>query len=173
MLIFSTAYCIVMKRKQVSHESVQHDHEKEVLRLRVEIAALREENLLLRKVNAMNGEALRETSKIFQTLKPKRPFLSSEKKLYIAGEQLFKCAAPHGVEKCPMHILHGGNFNESGFEIHHEPAWSKSYRHVGQLTAICHHCHAICSRLQRITNAEAKGSDEDEDEEDNESADED
>ena len=86
-----------MKRKQVSHESVQDDHEKEVLRLRVEIAALREENLLLRKVNTMNGEALRETSKIFQSLKPKRPFLSSEKKLYIAGEQLFKCAAPHGV----------------------------------------------------------------------------
>ena len=31
-----------------------------MLRMRVEIAALREENLLLRKVNTMNGEALRE-----------------------------------------------------------------------------------------------------------------
>jgi hypothetical protein len=140
------------------------------MRLRLEVAALKEENSSLHKVNAMNAEALRETSKIFQSLKPKRPHLGSERKLLVAGQQFFRCAAPHGQNKCPMWILNSGSFDAAGFEVDHVTQWSTGYRHTGQLQAICHACHGLKSRLERIRAAEAKF---DEDEEDNESADED
>ena len=112
----------------------------------------------------MNAEALREQSRMFQSLKPKRPFLSHEKKLYIAGEQLFRCAAPHGKDKCPCWVLNEGSFSESGFEVDHILKWSKGYRHAGQLRALCFQCHGLQSRLQRIQEADARGSDENEEE---------
>ena len=130
------------------------DREKVVLRLKLELAGLREENKKLREVNNMNGEALRETSRIFQKLKPVRPTISAERKLYIAGEQLFKCHAPHGRERCPMWLLNDGSFDAAGFEIDHELKWAQSYRHVGQLRALCAHCHNLKSRLERIALAE-------------------
>ena len=46
-------------------------------------------------VNKICCEQLREQSRLFQKLKPTRLLLSSERKLYIAGEQLFRCNAPH------------------------------------------------------------------------------
>ena len=141
------------------------DYEKEMLRLQVEVGRLREENSLLKRVNTMNSEALKETSKLFQKLKPQRPFLSADKKLFIAGEQLFKCAAPHGKEKCPRWLLNEGSFDAAGFEIDHITQWAVGYRNAGELSAICHACHGLKCRIERIKMAEEHGEDDGDDEE--------
>ena len=126
------------------------DIENELLKCQLENARLREENKKLSAVNKMNTEALKENCKLFQKLKPQRPFISGERKLFIAGVQLFRCSAPHGKEKCPMHILNGGSFNEAGFEIDHWTRFAVGYRNVGELSAMCHSCHALKSRLERL-----------------------
>ena len=134
--------------------STVSDLEKELLKCQLENARLREENKKLSEVNKMNTEALKENCLLFRKLRPQRPFLSSERKLYIAGVQLFRCSAPHGKDKCPMHILNGGSFNEAGFEIDHWTRFTVGYRNVGELTAMCHACHALKSRLEHLEHLE-------------------
>ena len=76
------------------------DQEKEIelLRLKLEVATMREEIQTLRAVNTEQMEALKENARLFQKLKPSRDTirLSGERKMLIAGQQLFRCAAPHG-----------------------------------------------------------------------------
>ena len=146
-------------REESISDSKVVDLEKDFLRLQLEMVRLREENKKLCEVNRMNTEALKENCKLFQKLKPQRPFLSTDRKLYIAGLQLFKCAAPHGKDKCPMHLLNAGSFNEAGFEVDHSTPFCVGYRNVGELSAICHACHALKSRLERIKAAEDTGAD--------------
>ena len=144
--------------------STVSDLEKELLKCQLENAQLRQENKKLSDVNKMNTDALKENCMLFKKLKPQRPFLSSERKLYIAGVQLFRCSAPHGKDKCPMHVLNGGSFNEAGFEIDHWTRFTVGYRNVGELTAMCHACHALKSRLERLNSGdEGNGEDEGED----------
>ena len=137
----------------------------QLLECQLENARLREEIEKLSDVNKMNTEALKENCKLFQKLKPQRPYLSTDRKLFIAGQQLFRCSAPHGRDKCPMHILNGGSFNEAGFEIDHWTRYSVGYRNAGELSAMCHACHALKSRLERISLAE-EGGDNTEEEDD-------
>ena len=47
-----------------------------------------------------------------------------------------------------MWLLNDGSFDAAGFEIDHELKWAQSYRHVGQLRALCAHCHNLKSRLE-------------------------
>ena len=135
--------------------------------MQVEIGRLNEENRKLAHVNKICCEQLREQSGLFQKLKPTRLLLSSERKLYIAGEQLFRCNAPHGRDKCPRWLLNDGQFGPEGFEIHHEVEWSVSYQNAGVTVAICHSCHGLASRLHRMKIAESTGKElVEEDEED-------
>jgi len=145
----------------------EQEKEIEMLRLKLEVATMREEIQTLRAVHNEQMEALKENARLFQKLKPSRDTirLSSERKLLIAGQQLFRCAAPHGREKCPCWLLNEGSFGESGFEIDHELPWSKGYTHTGQLRAVCHLCHGLLSRLQRIEAAEKGEKGEEEEEE--------
>ena len=70
-----------------------------------------------------------------------------------SGNPIVRC----GRDKCPMHILNGGSFNEAGFEIDHWTKYSVGYRNVGELSAMCHACHALKSRMERISLAEEGG----------------
>jgi hypothetical protein len=139
------------QRKEASSASEQ-EKEIELLRVKLELATMREEMQTLRAVNAQQNEALKENARLFNKLKPSRDTirLSSERKLLIAGQQLFRCAAPHGRDKCPCWLLNEGSFGEAGFEIDHELPWSKGYTHTGQLRAVCALCHSLLSRIQRI-----------------------
>ena len=108
-------------RKEPASTSEQ-EKEIELLRLKLEVATMREEIQTLRAVNAEQMEALKENCRLFSKLKPSRDTirLSSERKMLIAGQQLFRCAAPHGRDKCPCWLLNEGSFGEAGFEIDHE-----------------------------------------------------
>ena len=133
----------------------------EVLRLKVALAEQREEILALKEANRVMMEGLRDQSHLFSKIKPQRLPIFPEKKLYIAGLQHFKCAAPHGKEKCPRWLLNKGShlegcFDEAGFEIDHATPYSVSYRNT-ELQALCFACHGLKSRLERIRAAEAKG----------------
>ena len=93
-----------------TQSGLEEDSQRQVLTLKLELAEMREELRRVNVVNAEQQEALKECSRMFMKLKPSRLPLSSEKKLLIAGEQLFRCAAPHGREKCPMWQLNDGSF---------------------------------------------------------------
>ena len=134
--------------------------DEETLRLKLELAELREQNNKLEHVNSLLMENLKEHSKLFQRLKPTRLALSSERKLYIAGSQYFKCAAPHGKEKCPCWLLHEGSFDEAGFEIDHDLPYSVGYRNAGTCSALCYSCHGLKSRLERMKAAGKEEEDE-------------
>ena len=138
--------------------------ETESLRLQLEIARLKEENQRLLQVNRMNEAALKEHSRLFRILKPSRIPINHDRKLYIAGEQLYKCKAIHGREKCPRWLLAEGSFGGEGFEIHHELEWSVGYQNAGTCVAICHSCHALASRLSRMKQMERGVEKEDEEE---------
>ena len=147
-----------------TQSGLEEDSQRQVLTLKLELAEMREELRRVNVVNAEQQEALKECSRMFMKLKPPRLPLSSEKKLLIAGEQLFRCAAPHGREKCPMWQLNDGSFGPAGFEIDHITQFSKLHRHTGELRALCHMCHGLQSRLQRIDALEREGDAEEEEE---------
>ena len=132
------------------------------MKLTLELAQVRDENKKLNEVFKMTSEQVKEQSKLFRKLKPQRLLLSTDRELYIAGEQLFKCAAPHGKQSCPRWLLNEGQFGPEGFEIHHELDWSIGYHNTGCTVAICHSCHGLASRLQQIKLAEATGEEEEE-----------
>lgn len=136
--------------------------EMEVLQLKLKIAEQQEEIRKLTKAGDMWQHALREQSILFKKLKPSRAPLTAERKLYIAGSQHFRCAAPHGRDKCPNWLLFEGSFNEAGFEIDHIKPYSEGYRHSGELSALCFTCHGLKSRLERMALAEKVDEDEDE-----------
>ena len=157
-----------MKRKvseAADTSPISPDNEKVILKLQLEIARLSVENKKLIEVNKMCAEQLKEQSRLFQKIKPNRLMISAERKLYIAGEALFKCAAIHGKEKCPRWLLADGSFGAEGFEIHHNGLeWSIGYQNAGQCVAVCHSCHGLASRLHRMKLAEAGGGTEQEEE---------
>ena len=126
-----------------------HELELENLRLHREVAELR-------ALHMRHMEALKESSALLLKSRPPRPHISAEKKLLIAGEQRFRCAGDR--ERCPCWILNQGSFDESGFEIDHSPAWRDAYRSDRlSLQALCHSCHALKTRLERIRDQEVRG----------------
>lgn len=135
------------------------DYEREVLKLKLQVSEMREEIQMLRGLNCTLQEAMRENSRVFAKLKPSRPPLSHDAKLLIAGEQKFCCAAPHGKELCPMWRLPGnnGSFGIFGWEVDHVIPFSKSHRNAGNVVAICHACHGLKCRYERIAALEADG----------------
>ena len=153
-------------RKEPASAS-DREKEIEVLRLKLEVATMREEIQTMRAVHNEQMEALKENARLLQKLKPSRDTLrlSGERKMLIAGQQLFRCAAPHGRDRYPCWLLNEGSFGEAGFEIDHEVPWSRGYTHTGQLRAVCHLCHGLLSRLQRIEAAEKGERGEEEEEE--------
>ena len=121
--------------------------------LELEILRLRQENAELRALHQRDMEALKESSSLLLKSKPPRPHISAEKKLLIAGEQRFRCAGDR--TRCPCWILNEGSFDESGFEIDHSPAWREACRSDRSvLQALCHSCHALKTRLERIHDLE-------------------
>ena len=73
-------------RKEPTSAS-ENEKEIELLRLKLEVATMREEIQTLRAVNAEQMEALKENCRLFSKLKPSRDTirLSSERKMLIAG----------------------------------------------------------------------------------------
>jgi len=136
----------------------QNDREKETLQMKIEVSLLREENARLRDINRMNSEGLKEHCRLFRILRPPRIPISADRKLYIAGLQLFRCKAIHGKESCPRWMLPGceGSFGPEGFEIHHELEWSVGYQNTGVCVAVCHACHALAHRHARMKAAESQ-----------------
>ena len=143
--------------KRRTQSQPDQDSECELLRLKLSVAEMREEIQTLRAVNAHLQEAMRENSRVFSKMKPSRPPLSHDAKLLIAGEQKFTCAAPHGKDKCPMWCLPGndGSFGIFGWEVDHVIPFSKCHRNAGNLAAICHACHGLKCRYERIAALEA------------------
>ena len=126
------------------------------LTLEIENLRLKEEVRELRSVLREDMTALKESTRLLRRSKPPRPHISSEKKLLIAGEQLFQCAGDRA--RCPMWRLNGGNFDATGFEIDHIDDWHRSYRSDRRvLQALCHSCHALKTRMARIAELEQKG----------------
>ena len=110
---------------------------------------LKQENAELKAIHARDMEALKESSALLSKSKPPRPHMSSEKKLLIAGQQHFRCAGD--PKRCPCWLLNNGSFDDSGFEVDHSPPWREAYRSDrAVLQALCHSCHALKTRLERI-----------------------
>ena len=124
--------------------------------LEAKVMLLETENAHLRSIHARDMEALKESTQLLLKSKPPRPHISSEKKLLIAGEQKFRCAGDKS--RCPMWLLNGGNFDEAGFEIDHYPPWREAFRSDRSvLQALCHSCHALKTRMERIRDQELRG----------------
>ena len=126
--------------------------EAERLQLQLEIAKLQEELRMLREVNAMQTEALVESNKLLQKQKPGRIAMSSDKKIYLAGLQHFKCAGD--PRYCPLYRLGDGSFDCAGWECDHTERWSTSYRNAGNLACLCPMCHNRKTREERINAGE-------------------
>ena len=126
--------------------------EAERLQLQLEIVKLQEELRKLREVNAMQTEALVESNKLLQKQKPGRIAMSSDKKIYLAGLQHFKCAGDQ--QYCPLYRLGDGSFDSAGWECDHTERWSISYRNAGNLAALCPMCHNRKTREERINAGE-------------------
>jgi len=138
----------VMKRRSGKTNSPSREFQLELDNLRLE-----QENRALKDIVQQNMEALKESSTLLLKQKPNRPQISSERKLYVAGSQHFKCAGDPSF--CPMWKLNGGSFDISGFEIDHVEPWHKSYRNDRAiLQALCHSCHALKTRLERLQELE-------------------
>ena len=121
--------------------------------LELENLRLRAENAKLRAIHTRDMEALKESSSLLLKSRPPRPHISAEKKLLIAGEQRFRCAGDRS--RCPCWILDDGSFNESGFQVDHDPAWRDAFRSDRSvLQALCHSCHALKTRLEHIRDQE-------------------
>ena len=72
------------------------------------------------------------------------------KKLHVAARQNFRCAT---VDRstCPRWLLDNGVFGAEAFEIDHiRPHAACGSDELDNLRALCHACHAIRTRLQRI-----------------------
>ena len=122
------------------------------MRLQLEIADLYDELRKLRDVNAMQTEALVESNKLLQKQKPSRIAMSSDKKIYLAGLQHFKCAGDKSY--CPLYKLGDGSFDSAGWECDHTERWSIAYRNVNNLTCLCPMCHNRKTREERILAGE-------------------
>ena len=70
------------------------------LTLEIENLRLKEEVRELRSVLRQDMSALKESTRLLRRCKPPRPHISSEKKLLIAGEQLFQCAGTARAARC-------------------------------------------------------------------------
>ena len=127
-----------------------------VLRLQLTIAQLHVELRTLREVNAEQTEALVEANKLLQRSRPPRQAMSGDKRIWIAGQQRFKCAGDRNddTSNCPLHKLGDGAFDSSGWECDHVERWSVSFRNVGNLRARCALCHFRKSREDRIQAGE-------------------
>ena len=121
-----------------------------LLQAELDAIHLQRENELLRDLYMKQTMALRDSTKLLHRLKPfGRPPISNDKKLYVAGLQRFRCANPY--QTCPLHRLGDGTFDESGFECDHKEMWCSSLRSdISNLQCLCHMCHGLKSRLERI-----------------------
>ena len=123
-----------------------------VRRLQAELDALRLEKEVqqLRDINRQLSEALRESTRLLLKLKPcGRPPISGEKKLCVAGLQRYRCANPFTT--CPLHKNGDGTFGPEGFECDHKEQWSVCMRSdLSNLQCLCHICHGLKSRLERM-----------------------
>jgi hypothetical protein len=105
-------------------------------------------------VKEMN-EALKESTKLLLKTRPHtRPPIHHDRKLLQAAIQKFRCANPYG--SCLLHRFGTGLFDESLFECDHVEAYSKTFRSVGNLQAICPYCHNIKSRMERLQALESE-----------------
>ena len=111
-----------------------------LLELELENVRLCEQLRVMSEVVHANNESFKESTRLLLKMKPARPTISADRKMIVAGEQLFRCAGDR--IRCPQWKLHGGSFDASGYEIDHIIEFSKCYRGAGQLQALCPACHA-------------------------------
>ena len=123
-----------------------------LLELELENTGLREELRVTNEVVHANNESLKESTRLLLRMKPTRPTISADRRMIVAGEQYFRCAGDRA--RCPQWKLHEGSFDASGYEIDHIVEYSKCYRGVGQLQALCPACHALKTRLSRAKEME-------------------
>ena len=113
-----------------SREVERLQHELEVQKLYDEIRALK-------GVVRAQADALVESNKLLQKQKPARIAMSSDRKIYLAGLQHFKCAGDRAL--CPLWRLGDGSFDSSGWECDHIERWSVSFRNANNLQALVRH----------------------------------
>ena len=131
---------------------------------------MREEIRTQRAVHNEQMEALKENARLLQKLKPSRDTLrlSGERKMLIAGQQLFRCAAP--ARQGQMPVLAPERWKLWRSRIRDRPRGSLVegiHAHRATQGRVCHLCHGLLSRLQRIEAAEKgeRGEEEEEEEE--------
>ena len=74
---------------------------------------------IMEEVVRQQSDALRESSKLLQKLRPQRPAIPHDRKLAQASEQGWKCIDPYS--ECPQWKLSDGTFSVAGglFEADH------------------------------------------------------
>ena len=102
----------------------------------------------LRGVIAQLQLELKESSQLLRKQRlPPRIKCTSTQRQQIAARQGWCCA---GGDDCPLRVLNPpGLFTaEALFDVDHVEAWSESGKHLGNLRALCAHCHSVVTRKQ-------------------------
>ena len=85
---------------------------------------------IMEEVVRQQSDALRESSKLLQKLRPQRPAIPHDRKLAQASEQGWKCIDPYS--ECPQWKLSDGTFSVAGGLLkrttwsHGAPAFGRS-----------------------------------------------
>lgn len=111
---------------------------------------------IMEEVVRQQSDALRESSKLLQKLRPQRPAIPHDRKLAQASEQGWKRIDPYS--ECPQWKLSDGTFSVAGglFEADHVESWSTSFRTIGNIQVLCSVCHNIKSRRERLHALESE-----------------
>ena len=119
-----------------------------LLSARLEASELRHTVNDLNSVIAQLQQELKESSTLLRKQRlPPRIKVTSTQRMQIAARQKWACA---GGDDCPLRVINPpGNFTaEALFEVDHVLPWAESGKHVGNLRAMCAHCHSVATRKQ-------------------------
>ena len=102
----------------------------------------------LRAVATQLQLELKESNALLRSQRlPPRIKCTSTQRQQIAARQGWCCA---GGDDCPLRILNPpGLFTADAlYDVDHIEPWSESGRHLGNLRALCAHCHSVVTRKQ-------------------------
>ena len=122
--------------------------EVEMLRAKLEASELRQRVTDLSAVIVQLQMELKESNLLLRQQRlPQRLKVTSTQRQQIAARQKWCCV---GGEGCPLKIINPpGLFTaEALFDVDHEVPWAESGRHLGNLRALCAHCHSVTTRRQ-------------------------
>ena len=118
----------------------------ELLRAKLEVSELRHRVNELDAVIVQLQNELKESNRLLLRQRlPSRERVTSLQRQQIAARQRWQCVG--GVD-CPLKVINPpGLFTwEALYEIDHVVPWSQSGRHLGNLRALCAHCHSRATR---------------------------